>query len=1117
MSAFPRLGQQQQQQQQPQARPPGFGTNTTAAPPAFQFAATKDSSPQGFGQGFQTSGFQSAFGHAHSNTPQQSAFNGIQPSAFAAQSSSAFKPSQSSAFANIPSAFSSSTPAAFQTTQTSAFGAPRTSAFNTTASSAFSKPKSTSAFASAFTQQSTNQAKRQQNSALNHNAPVFVPRAATPESGSPSSTPSDAAPKKPHKHKVWVRQSTAAPAANPPRLQRQAELPQQMQHPSPAASSSPALARSSPKPKPKPKTTKPQQKPAPKAVPKSGAMKDSTKISNKERAARFQGNDKNRQYEEMKKARVLERKKAIKEGLIPDPDNRMRLEDAIDFKGTCLTMCPDFECIERDVQMGLDKMELDEHGNMDMARMVKRYRRSAAGNEQPLPSDVRPPEVLEETLDYLFGTVMLENPLIKCHAFLRDRTRSIRQDFTLQNIRDAPAIRLHERIARFHILCLHELSHFDEEKFSVQQELEQLRKVLLSLVEFYEDRTETDKPLTKEEEENEAEFRAYYIITHAHDHETVRNAQWLPRGIFFHPHIQQALSFYNLMQRGNEISSSQTRRNKPDNIAACQQFYTKFFKLVGDVKTSFLMGCMLETHFPDIRKGALKAMNVSYLFQHRGLEAEYLRQALAYDSTKQLLKEAHLYGLVIHISNGVPYIKFGQKDPTRKQPVFFEPLSNPRQRKSLLLVEPKKFGRDLQDIVNNTPPKESPYNTIINVYREQPNVLEEHAAAVPHRPSAAEEATQLEAAIQEKERAAAAAAEAEAAAARAAADAAAQALADKQKQELAMKEHERQAEALRQKLLESQRRQKLERARAEEQRRHEAEIARQKAERRRQERSQMHAHAVSELTARYASSVLEEVLREEACIAAIHAKSAARRLRKRVIPAIVRARGRIAKRYQDVRSRNGMYALLRRANACPEKTVPEMEHAVSLQTAHAIGAEAYALRQIQDPQMEKTELWHPVNYVPMIYHHLLQSLGATRSLDDTDATFAWQLWISIDTCNSNSSKWFINRFALDNEFLRCVSHDAHLTITIRAVSQETSIHTQAVDQMGATLFVLSEHRTDGTTDDLEDPIYWSNEFDRLDHYCRQLRSQNPGIRVPFVFIYWPRTQSVQQTVQNVRI
>lgn len=70
----------------------------------------------------------------------------------------------------------------------------------------------------------------------------------------------------------------------------------------------------------------------------------------------------------------------------------------------------------------------------------------------------------------------MENPFIKCHAFLRDRTRSIRQDFTLQNIRDITAVHCHERIARFHILAIHELCGYDEEKFSEQQETEQLRK-----------------------------------------------------------------------------------------------------------------------------------------------------------------------------------------------------------------------------------------------------------------------------------------------------------------------------------------------------------------------------------------------------------------------------------------------------------------------------------------------------------------------------------------------------------------------------------------------------------------------------------------------------------------
>lgn len=36
----------------------------------------------------------------------------------------------------------------------------------------------------------------------------------------------------------------------------------------------------------------------------------------------------------------------------------------------------------------------DASGQADPKRTVKKYRRSAAGNEQPLPSDVRPPHVL---------------------------------------------------------------------------------------------------------------------------------------------------------------------------------------------------------------------------------------------------------------------------------------------------------------------------------------------------------------------------------------------------------------------------------------------------------------------------------------------------------------------------------------------------------------------------------------------------------------------------------------------------------------------------------------------------------------------------------------------------
>lgn len=100
----------------------------------------------------------------------------------------------------------------------------------------------------------------------------------------------------------------------------------------------------------------------------------------------------------MKQERIQERAQAIKDGLLPDPSVPRRLEDAIDFVGTCQTKCPEFEIVERNLQNSLDKLELDENGNVDRDRVVKAYRRSAAGNDQPLPSDVRCPEALVVSL-----------------------------------------------------------------------------------------------------------------------------------------------------------------------------------------------------------------------------------------------------------------------------------------------------------------------------------------------------------------------------------------------------------------------------------------------------------------------------------------------------------------------------------------------------------------------------------------------------------------------------------------------------------------------------------------------------------------------------------------------
>ena len=62
-----------------------------------------------------------------------------------------------------------------------------------------------------------------------------------------------------------------------------------------------------------------------------------------------------------KATREKERASAIKDGLIPDPNRRRRLEDASNLVGTCSDMCPEFERVEREFQHAVDKWELVRH------------------------------------------------------------------------------------------------------------------------------------------------------------------------------------------------------------------------------------------------------------------------------------------------------------------------------------------------------------------------------------------------------------------------------------------------------------------------------------------------------------------------------------------------------------------------------------------------------------------------------------------------------------------------------------------------------------------------------------------------------------------------------------
>ena len=62
--------------------------------------------------------------------------------------------------------------------------------------------------------------------------------------------------------------------------------------------------------------------------------------------------------DQLKVKREAERKLAIANGLIDNPDKPRNLSEAISFIGTCLDMCPEFEMHQREFQNNVEKLEI---------------------------------------------------------------------------------------------------------------------------------------------------------------------------------------------------------------------------------------------------------------------------------------------------------------------------------------------------------------------------------------------------------------------------------------------------------------------------------------------------------------------------------------------------------------------------------------------------------------------------------------------------------------------------------------------------------------------------------------------------------------------------------------
>ncbi|CAG8971333.1 hypothetical protein HYALB_00005951 [Hymenoscyphus albidus] len=394
----------------------------------------------------------------------------------------------------------------------------------------------------------------------------------------------------------------------------------------------------------------------------------------------------------------------IKAGLLDDPDKPKKLSEAIDFKGICEEMCPDFEkatrIYERDYKSAETEIGPDGSSVVAPYKMVKALARSAAGQDAPLPMDVRSPGALRRTLDYLLNSVLGddENNLPNVHHFLWDRTRAIRRDFVFQSSMDSAEmldqVYCLERIARFHVISLHRMSKdgvSPAEEFSEQQEVEQLSKALLSLIHSYDDCKAQNITC-----ENESEFRAYYALFNCRHPGMLQTVQdWGFKLFRESDEIQTALSLIEAIQNIWDARGPLTPQT-PTDIA--QNFYAKFFTILEDKQVSYTMACFAEIHFNSVRKSILKTILASYRKQRdqtKDWTLAKLNAFLRFDEEDDIIVFGEAYGLRFDHVDGEDVLSF-ESDEGIKDP--FPPL---KQAHSYKLVEHKRGNYSLPEAINN--------------------------------------------------------------------------------------------------------------------------------------------------------------------------------------------------------------------------------------------------------------------------------------------------------------------------------------------------------------------------------------------------------------------------------
>lgn len=343
-------------------------------------------------------------------------------------------------------------------------------------------------------------------------------------------------------------------------------------------------------------------------------------------------------------------------------------------------MCPEYERYFREENKQVSSLEMGDDNLADPFAMVKEYRRAAAEQEEPLPHELRSPQTLKITMDYLccniIDQVEEDSTVVgEWYDFVWSRTRAIRKDITQQHLCDPTSVDLLEKCARFHIHCAQALSDEDASIFDPKINTENLNKCIQSLKDLY-----NDLNLKGQRCPNEPEFRAYYLLMNLGNSSVIREIKFFDKSLRDSEPIRFVLKCYYAISGRN---------------------FFEFFKLVRS--TTYLNACILHGYFYQVRSQAFKVLRnaCSILDKYECYPAADLTRQLGFTNGEELQIFCENIGVEYDPTNGGTVI-------LRRNNIS-EP-ENPHPVRSRALVEMKRSGRSLSEIIYGGPLPDNPYH-----------------------------------------------------------------------------------------------------------------------------------------------------------------------------------------------------------------------------------------------------------------------------------------------------------------------------------------------------------------------------------------------------------------------